>query len=113
MVQRLLAEASRRRVFRGAATYIFIAWLALKALALATDPSDPVRRLALWWAAGLFPLAIVFSWVFQLRPGVVRRERNRGVSPPATTVSRTLDALAIAGVAIVAVVEGIGLIRMG
>jgi len=65
MPKRMITELSRRRVFRGAGTYVIGAWLVLQMINASADPEDPIRRLALLMTIGLFPLAVVFSWVFK------------------------------------------------
>jgi hypothetical protein len=105
MLGRLGAEASRRRVFRGAAIYIIIAWLAVQLIDANAEPGDPLRRLAITWAIGLFPLAVVFSWVFQVRPGHVDREHHDAAAPPVTPLGRALDIVAATGILVIAAVE--------
>lgn len=105
MPLRMIKELSRRRVFRGGATYVIVAWVVLQFVNAQIDPADPLRRLALIWAVGLFPLAVLFSWVFQVVPGVVAREDHGEAHPPRTGLGRTLDIAAIAGLALIIVVE--------
>jgi hypothetical protein len=103
----LWAEASRRRVFRGAALYIVVAWLVVQIISVNVAPGEPLRRLAVTWAVGLFPLAVIFSWVFQVRPGRVDQEHKDGAAPPVTPLGRAFDIAAVTGTAGVAVVEAI------
>jgi hypothetical protein len=105
MLTRLVSELSRRRVFRGAATYIIVAWIALRVVDAVTDPLDSIRRLAFLWAVGLFPLVVAFSWVFQVTPGEVHREHHGGAAPPRTGLGRVLDLAVFAAVALIVVVE--------
>jgi hypothetical protein len=107
MAKALISELSRRRVFRGAAYYVIVAWLALRVVELASAPFDPIRRLALLWAIGLFPLAVLFSWVFQVQPGGVERELHGAAAPPRTPLGRGLDLGAFGGVAAIALVEAV------
>jgi hypothetical protein len=99
MLKRFIAEASRRRVFRGAAIYVIIAWAAVMAVEALTQPFDPLRRLAFLLAVGLFPLAIVFSWVFKVTPGAVEQEHTGAAPPPQTMLGRLFDWAAFLGVA--------------
>jgi hypothetical protein len=105
MAKALIGELSRRRVFRGAAYYVIVAWLALRVVDAVSAPFDPVRRLALLWAIGLFPLAVLFSWVFQVRPEGVEREAHGAVAPPRTPLGRALDMAGLAGVAVILIFE--------
>lgn len=105
MFGRLWAEASRRRVFRGAAIYIILAWLVVQAIDVNVPPTDPLRRLAVTWAVGLFPLAVIFSWVFQVLPGGVDREHHGGQAPPITPLGRAFDIASVSGVSVIALIE--------
>ncbi len=105
MLGKLWMEASRRRVFRGAALYIIVAWGIVQAVGLAVPPGDPIARLAATWAMGLFPLAVLFSWVFQVRPGAVERESHDAAAPPVTPLGRAFDIAAFAGVGVIVVFE--------
>jgi hypothetical protein len=105
MANSIIVELSRRRVFRGAAIYVIVAWLALRVVEVASDPGDSVRRLALLWAVGLFPLAVLFSWVFQVRPEGVEREDHGAAAPPRTPFGRALDLGAAGGVGLIALIE--------
>src|SRR5262245_58694147 len=106
MLGRLWAEASRRRVFRGAGIYIILAWLLVQVVDVTAAPDDPLRRLAGTWAIGLFPLAVLFSWVFQVTPGHVDREHKGGEAPPVTPLGRAMDIATVAGVILVVLLEG-------
>jgi len=105
MPKRLFRELSRRRVFRGGGTYVVVAWLVLQMIGAAAGPEDPIRRLAVLMAFGLFPLAVVFSWVFKVIPGVVEREDHGEAPPPSTRQGRVLDIAVAAGLALIAVIE--------
>jgi hypothetical protein len=102
---RVLRELSRRRVFRGAGTYVVVAWLALRFVDAVTDPTDPARRLALMWAIGLFPLAVLFSWVFQVTPAAIEREDHGAPHPPKSRFGHALDVGVAAGVVVVVLGE--------
>ncbi|MGD2133089.1 MAG: hypothetical protein PVI23_09875 [Maricaulaceae bacterium] len=107
MPVRFVRELSRRRVLRGAATYVIIAWLALQLVALATEPADPLRRLALYWSIGLFPLAVVFSWVFRVTPGELSAEHADTAHPQRTWHGRALDFGVLGGFAVIVIVEAV------
>ena len=102
---RLVQEFSRRRVFRGAGTYVVVAWLALRLVDAVTQPDDPMRRLALLWAVGLFPLAALFSWVFRVTPGAVEREHVEAEPPPRTGSGRAIDMAVLASLTLVVIGE--------
>ena len=107
MLRQVVQELSRRRVFRGAAIYIFTAWAALRIVDAATPAHDPIRRLALLWAIGLFPFAVMFSWAFQVLPGGIHREHYGAGPPPRTRLGQAIDLFAITGLAVVVAVETI------
>lgn len=71
-----LKEARRRRVFRVAGIYIVAAWVVLQVADLAFEsfglPSAGLRFI--WFACiGLFPLALVWGWRYDITPtGIVR-----------------------------------------
>jgi hypothetical protein len=105
MFAQAVRELSRRRVFRGGAIYVFAAWAALRFVDGLSQPHDPVRRLALLWAIGLFPFAILFSWAFQVTPGHIHREHFGASPPPRTLLGRTIDLIAIVGLVAIVVAE--------
>ena len=80
----LLAELSRRRVFRVAGIYGIVAWV----LTEVADVVFPALQLPEWTVTFVvavlilgFPIAMIFAWVFDI--GIERteplRERARGV----------------------------------
>jgi TolB-like protein len=75
----LFAELKRRNVFRAAAAYVAVAWLAVQ-VAETTFPafgfSDAaLRNLILALAVGLIP-AVALAWVFELTPEGLKRDRD-------------------------------------
>jgi len=70
------SELRRRRVFRTAGYYVVGAWLLLQAAEILFPgfgiPETAIR--ALFWAAlAGFPVALVFGWLFDIRPDGIRR----------------------------------------
>src|SRR5215510_12643422 len=68
----LLAELKRRQMFRVAAAYAVIAWLALQF----ANNITPALRLPEWIPTAIvvlliigFPVALLFCWIQQLAPG--------------------------------------------
>jgi TolB-like protein len=73
----LFDELKRRRVFKVAAAYVVVAWLAVQAASIgfpAFDaPAWAIRVFILVVALG-FPLALVLAWAFDITPEGVRLE---------------------------------------
>ena len=71
-----LRELRRRRVFHMTAVYVIAAWVLLQVAALAF-PALEIRETALryvWLAVLLgFPLAVVFSWRYDITADGIRR----------------------------------------
>jgi TolB-like protein len=105
----LLAELKRRNVFRVGLFYLVSAWLIIQVaetvLPLFDVPASALRALIVILALG-FPLALVFSWIFELTPGGIRREKD--VEVTSATKQQTAHKLNIA--TLVAVVLGIGIV---
>ncbi len=73
----LIAELRRRHVFRMATAYVISSWLVLQAGDLLFDllglPDWSLRLLLGILVLG-FPVAMVFSWVFEITPGGIKKE---------------------------------------
>jgi len=101
----LIREMRRRRMFRMVAVYVLSAWVVLQVADLAF-PAFDIREAAIRWVwlavlAG-FPLALIFSWNFDLTPeGIRRTPRGAGASPQQLALKR-FDYLLLAGLLIVA-----------
>ncbi|QKK03064.1 MAG: tetratricopeptide repeat protein [Pseudomonadota bacterium] len=80
----LWAELKRRNVFRVALFYIVSAWVVVQVaetlLPVFDVPDTAIRIIVLILALG-FPLAIVFSWVFELTPEGIKRDKDARVDP--------------------------------
>jgi len=81
---RLVTELKRRNVFRVALFYIVAAWLIIQVaetvLPVFGVPDGALRAVVVILALG-FPLALVFSWVFELTPEGLRRDTEVRVDP--------------------------------
>ena len=102
----LFAELRRRNVIRVAIAYALIAWVLLQAADFALDlidaPGWVLQALAVLAVIGL-PAVLVFSWVFEMTPEGIKREKeiDRSASITAQT-GRKLDK-AIIGALVLAV----------
>ena len=91
----LLAELSRRNVFRAAAAYVAVAWLLIQVAETVLPAFGfgdlALRRIIVGLAIGLVP-AVAMAWAFELTPQGLRRERDldRG-SELARRTNRLLD----------------------
>ena len=75
-----LTELKRRKVFRVAAGYIVIAWVALQFFDLVFDNIDApdwVMQSVLAIMAVGFPIAVVLAWAFDVSPEGVRKVPGR------------------------------------
>ena len=102
----IIKEARRRRMFRSAATHLFVSWLVFQ-IAEALFPKlgwgDAALTLLLILMLGLFPVTLLFSWLFRIADARVDLEHGGVAHPPRTPLGVALDLGAIAGVAVVAV----------
>ena len=67
----VIAELKRRNVFRVALLYLVAAWVILQVAQLLFEVlklPDWTSRLVLGLLALGFPLALIFSWVYELTP---------------------------------------------
>src|SRR5688572_16562927 len=91
----LISELKRRNVFRVALLYLVAGWVILQVAQLLFDVlklPDWTSRLVLGLLALGFPLALIFSWVYELTPEGLKREHEveRNASITAET-ARKLD----------------------
>ena len=101
----LYSELKRRNIFRVAIAYLALGWLLLEIGTLGVDFLALPRWIwrfgfALWLIC--FPLALVFSWIYELTPHGLRRESEvaRGESITPQTGRRLLR---LAGAAVIGV----------
>lgn len=74
----LLSELKRRNVLRVAVLYVVAGWLLLQCtdMLVAASGADWVYRfLAAIWII-CFPLLLVFSWIYEITPEGLRKERD-------------------------------------
>src|SRR6188474_1047598 len=83
----LISELKRRNVFRVALLYLVAGWVILQVSQLLFDVlklPDWTSRLVLGLLMLGFPLALIFSWVYELTPEGLKREheidRNQSVT---------------------------------
>lgn len=80
----LFNELKRRNVFRVALFYIVASWVVLQVaetlLPVFDVPNSAIRIIVLILALG-FPLAVVFSWVFELTSDGLKRDKDLHVDP--------------------------------
>ena len=99
-MKNLFAELRRRNVVRVAAFYVVASWLILQVadvlFGLLSVPDWSLRFVLGLLILG-FPVALIFSWVYEITPDGLKRERDL---EPADTASRAsgkkLDAVTIA-----------------
>lgn len=68
-IGRCFAELRRRRVLRDAGLYVIAAWLTMQVADVLAGPlqiSDATIRLVLYVLVGLFPIALVFGWFYDI-----------------------------------------------
>ena len=103
----LIAELTRRNVFRVGAAYGIVAWLLVEMASVVL----PALRLPEWTLTLLvflvvagFPLALILAWAFELTPEGIKRESAVDAAESITHVTgRKLD-FAIIGLLVIAVV---------
>ena len=95
----LFDELKRRRVFKVAAAYVVVAWLAVQAASIgfpAFDAPPWTMRVFILVVALGFPLAVVLAWVFDITPEGVRLESAPVGNKRVYAAAGILAALAIA-----------------
>lgn len=102
----LVREMRRRRVFRMAAVYVISAWVVLQVADL-VFPALEIREAAIRyvWLAVLvgFPLALIFSWNYDITSqGIRRTPPGTGAIPEQLTLKR-YDYLLLSGLVLVAI----------
>jgi adenylate cyclase len=80
----LFTELKRRNVFRVGLFYIVAAWVVVQVaetlLPVFEVPDSAIRAIVLILALG-FPLALVFSWIFELTPDGLKLDKNAQGDP--------------------------------
>lgn len=100
----LFQELKRRNVFRVAAAYIVLSWLLLQVGDVVFDfldvPDSAGRILIALLALGLIP-ALLFSWIYELTPGGIKKESEIAPGESVTAhTGRKLDYVTIAMIVI-------------
>jgi len=102
----LISELKRRNVIRVALLYLVAAWVILQVAQLLFEVlklPDWTSRLVLGLLVLGFPLALIFSWVYELTPEGLKREhqidRNQSIT---NATARKLD-LIVGGLLVVAI----------
>jgi TolB-like protein/Tfp pilus assembly protein PilF len=102
-MSRLIAELKRRNVFRVGALYLVAGWLVLQVADVLAGvlglPDWTLRFVAFLLLLG-FPLALVFSWVYELTPEGIKRESE--IDRTQSVTDRTGKKLGVATVALLA-----------
>ena len=74
-----LAELKRRNVTRVAAFYLVAAWVVLQVAEVVFDvievPGEWLRFILALLIIG-FPVALIFSWVYEMTPDGLKREKD-------------------------------------
>lgn len=103
----LVTELKRRNVFRVAAAYLVVGWLLTEVLTTLLPtfgaPAWVANAVILVFAFGFIP-AVILSWVYELTPDGITREKDVARDDDTVAVSvRKLDYVTIAGVVLVVV----------
>ena len=99
-------ELRRRRVFRLAGMYIVGAWLALQVADIlfpAWGIPDPAIRYLVVAAVTCFPLALIFSWFFDVTSSGVVRTPPADIDPKIDLSLRGIDYGILAALALIAI----------
>src|SRR4029079_4776188 len=106
MKRRLFAELRRRNVFRACIAYVALGWIVTQVTGTVQPmlhPPDWIGPVVLWIGVIGFPFVIIFSWVYELTPEGLKREREVDRSSSITHVTgRRLDYI-IVGLLVVAI----------
>ena len=103
-MNKFFAELKRRNVYKVAVAYAVVAWLLLQALSIllpAFDAPPWVLRVFIAAIAAGFPVALLFSWAFELTPEGLKRTEEVA---PQQSISRKTGRKLIAFTAALAVV---------
>jgi hypothetical protein len=99
-------ELKRRNVFKVGAAYLIAAWLILQVASI-TFPAFHLPGWALTFVTVILiiglPLALIFSWAFELTPDGVKRSENVPLDESITNVTGRKLNYVLAGLLIVAV----------
>ncbi len=99
----LLGELKRRNVLKVSAAYLALGWLVIEVATTVTPLLNLpgwLPRVLLWIGIIGFPFVVVFSWLYELTPDGLQRERESGLT--STTTRRTARTLNYVTVALLA-----------
>jgi TolB-like protein/Flp pilus assembly protein TadD len=94
-----IAELRQRKVFRVAAAYLVVAWVAVQAASIALpafDAPDWVLRVVILVFALGFPLVLLLSWAVQVTPAGLQFEARQVGNKRMAAVAAVLVVLALA-----------------
>ena len=105
----LFEELKRRNVIRVAILYVVTAWLMLQAADVgmsALDLPDWTGKFVMFLLALGFPIALIFSWIYELTPEGIKREseidRSESItSHTAHRINLTIGVLLVVAIAVV------------
>ena len=99
MKRSLLAELRRRNVFKAGAAYLALGWVVVQITATlvpALNLPSSLVPIVTWIGVIGFPFVIMFSWIYELTPEGLKREREVDRSSSITHItSRRLDYIII------------------
>jgi TolB-like protein/Tfp pilus assembly protein PilF len=101
------AELKRRNVYKVAVAYLVVAWLLIQAASIflpAFDAPPWVMKVVLIFLVLGFPIALIFSWAFEITPEGIKLESE--VTPNQSITRRT-------GRKIVGITVGLGVVAAG
>jgi len=97
---KLIPELRRRNVFRMAVLYVLAAWVVMQVAGVLMDLGVLTAALGPWvmWVLVIgFPIALVFSWLFEITPEGLAREKDVPEGAPVTHITgRRMDFIVIA-----------------
>jgi TolB-like protein/tetratricopeptide (TPR) repeat protein len=108
---KLLHDLRRRRVFRLAGLYIVGAWVVIQvaeALFQAWGIPETANRFVFIAAALCFPVALIFSWIFDITSEGIVRTRKAGADESVSMQLQTKDYGILAALAAIGVVVVLG-----
>src|ERR1043166_833263 len=92
------AELKRRKVFKGGASYLVVAWLVVQAASIgfpAFDAPPWVLRVFILVALLGFPIAVMMAWMFDVTPEGVKLDTSTSGSKRLFAVAALLIVLAL------------------
>src|SRR5947208_16801184 len=102
------AELKRRNVYKVAVAYAVVAWLLIQAASIffpAFDAPPWVMRIFIIVIIFGFPVALIFSWAFEITPEGIKREED--VAPNKSITHKTGRKLVRITIALAVVAAGL------